>query len=84
MNNIFIISAFISIIFFVIKFIEMRIVDKDCKPLKSLIRDPLLVYFSVIAGYFIVDQIDPIIFNGGAKIGASKMTPTVFTDNPDF
>ena len=53
MDNIFIIAAIISVIFVIAKFIEMRFVDKEAKPLKFLIRDALLVYVSVIMGHFI-------------------------------
>jgi len=79
MTNIFVTAAIISIIFFIIKFIEMRIVDKENKPLKLLIRDSLLVYFSVVAGYFIIDQLKPAI-----QQGSNISNPTVFTDNPSF
>ena len=53
MENIFIIAAVISFIFLIIKFIEMRFVEKESKPLKLLIRDTLVVYISVIFGNFI-------------------------------
>ena len=77
MDNIFIIAAIISITFFIAKFIEMRFVEKESKPLKLLIRDSLLVYFSVLFGYFILEQIKPVIQNGGE-------TQLVFTDKPEF
>ena len=79
MDNIFIISGIISIIFFIAKFIEMRFIDKENKPLKFLIRDSLIVYISVISGFFIVTQLEPVI-EGGTIIS----TPVVFTDNPSF
>jgi len=79
MDNIFIIAGVISVIFLIAKFIEMRFVEKENKPLKLLIRDSLLVYFSVVSGYFILEQINPMIQNGGG----SAITP-VFTDNPEF
>jgi hypothetical protein len=79
MTSIFIVSAIIAITFFVAKFLEMRFIEKESKPLKFLIRDTLLVYFSVIIGNFVIDQINPIM-SGGSKI---KSTP-VFTDNPGF
>jgi hypothetical protein len=44
MNNIFLIAAVMSFIFLIIKFIEMRFVEKESKPLKELIRDAILVY----------------------------------------
>ena len=78
MDNILIISAVISIIFLIAKFIEMRFIEKENKPLKLLIRDTLLVYVSVICGYFVVNQVKPVVQNAGGNV-----TP-VFTDLPDF
>ena len=79
MASVFIISAVISIIYFIIRFVEMRFVEKENKPLKFLVRDSLLVYFSVVCGTFIIDQLKPVIQDGGDKIA-----PAVFTDNPGF
>lgn len=78
MDNIFIIAAVISIIYLIIKFFEMRFVEKENKPLKLLIRDSILVYFSVVLGYFIIGQLSPIIYNNTKSI-----TP-IFTGNPEF
>jgi hypothetical protein len=82
MDNIFIIAAVIAFIFLLAKFIEMRFVDKDNKPLKLLVRDALLVYISVVCGYFIIEQLNPVAVTiaGG---GGANATP-VFTDNPEF
>ncbi len=81
MNNIFIISGIIALVYFIIKFIEMRFIEKESKPLKLLIRDALLVYFSVVMGYFILEQIKPVIGEGNHMHGGN--TPA-FTDNPEF
>jgi hypothetical protein len=78
-TNIFIIAAIISITFLVIKFLEMRYIEKESKPLKLLIKDTLLVYFSVIIAHFVIDQINPVMTAGAGR----KVTP-VFTDNPAF
>lgn len=80
MDNIFIIATVISVIFLILKFIEMRFVDTENKPLKLLVRDTLLVYFCVIFGYFIMEQIKPVLEIAGEGI----TTPQVFTDNPEF
>lgn len=80
MDNIFIIATIISVIFLISKFIEMRFVDSENKPLKLLIRDTLLVYFSVIFGYFIIEQIKPVLEIARENVS----TPQVFTDNPEF
>lgn len=79
MTSIFIIAAVISIVFLVAKFLEMRFIEKESKPLKFLIRDALIVYFSVIVANFVTEQVNPVM-NGGSS---SKVTP-VFTDNPSF
>jgi hypothetical protein len=81
MDNIFIIAAVIAFIFLIVKFIEMRYIEKESKPLKLLIRDSLLVYFSVIVGYFIIEQVNPII-HGGDSV-ANGNTP-IFTGSPEF
>jgi len=79
MTNIFVLAAIISIVFLLAKFLEMRYIEKESKPLKLLIRDSFLVYFSVIIANFVIDQINPVI-KGGTS---TKITP-VFTDNPGF
>jgi TctA family transporter len=80
MDNIFVIAGIIAVIFLIIKFIEMRFIEKENKPLKLLIRDALVVYISVIVGYFILEQVKPVIQSAGEGAGG---TP-VFTDNPGF
>jgi len=76
MYNIFIIASVISITFFLIKFFEMRFLEKESKPLKILLKDSILVYFSVIISIFFVQQFQPLTING-------VKTP-IFTDNPGF
>lgn len=79
MDNIFLIAGLISFIFFIVKFLEMRYVEKESKPLKYLIRDSLVVYVSSVIGFFILEQLTPMVEN------VSKMShPVVFTDNPSF
>jgi hypothetical protein len=81
MDNIFIIATIISVIYLIVKFIEMRYVEKESRPLKHLIRDALVVYFSVICGHFILQQIKPMIQQ---TAGDGPTTTPVFTDNPEF
>jgi hypothetical protein len=79
--NTFVVAGIISFVFFLVKFIEMRFVDRESKPLKFLIRDSLLVYFSVVAGSFVIDQLKPVMQDGGDGVISN---PAVFTDNPGF
>jgi len=76
MENMFMVAGIISIIFLIIKFIEMRFVDNESKPLKLLIRDTIVVFFSVMFGNFILEQLSPVMQKGGVT--------QVFTDNPEF
>ena len=62
--------------YLIFRFIEMRLILKENKPLKVLVRDTLLVYLSVLLGNFVMEQL------GGEKL-MSKV-PQVFTNNPDF
>ena len=55
----------------------MRFVEKESKPLKVLIRDALLVYFSVVFGIFVMEQLKPMS-------GEGPVSQQVFTDNPEF
>jgi hypothetical protein len=82
MKNIFIIAPVVAFIFLIVKFIEMRFVERETKPLKVFARETLFVYFSVIIGNFILEQLKPIIQEGGLAVSSSPTA--VFTDNPSF
>jgi len=79
MDNIFLVAGIISVIYFIAKFLEMRYIDQEPKPLKFLIRDSLLVYVSVVTGSFIIDQLKPVINESEIPVA-----PLAFTDNPPF
>ena len=80
MDNIFLASGIISFIYFIAKFMEMRYVDKETKPFKIIFRDVLFVYVSVVLGFFIIEQLSPVVEE---TIHASSI-PLAFTDNPPF
>ena len=91
MRNQFLYASVISFAYFVLKFMEMRFVDKENKPLKLLVRETVLVYCSVLVGLFVLGQVTPLMHQlgggatGGQTLGAAmrRQTP-VFTDNPSF
>jgi hypothetical protein len=80
MDNIFLIAGIISVIFFLVKFLEMRYVEKESKPLKFLIRDTLVVYISVVTGNFIYEQVTPVL----EESVKTPNTPIAFTDDAPF
>ena len=59
----------------IFRFIEMRFVLKENKPLKVLFRDTIIVYLSTVSGLFVLDQF-------ASNVG--KSAPKVFTDIPNF
>ena len=79
MNNQIITSGIVSILFFIMKFIEMRFIIKENKPVKNLVIDSLIVFISVVLTLLLLDQ-----FNLNELIGGNKMSPDAFVNNPDF
>ena len=77
MDNLFLISGIIAFIFLIAKFIEMRFIEKENKPVKLLVRDTILVYICVLIGMFIYEEVNPIMEGNVVSTG-------VFTDNPGF
>ena len=72
-------SSVISVIYFVIKFIEMRLILKENKPLKDLFKDTVLVFIAATLSLIILEQ-----FNLNELIGNIKSAPSVFVSKPDF
>ena len=70
-------ASIFSLLYFLFRFFEMRVVLKENKPLKTLLRDSLLVYLSVISGEFLIEQLSPL------ADGISTQ-PNVFINDPEF
>ena len=75
-QSIFVAGVAIAIVYLLFRFIEMRFVLKEKKPIKVLIRDTLMVYLSVVIGNFILSQFSTSII--------VPKTPEVFTGAPGF
>ena len=75
-NSIYLIGFAVSTAYLIFKFIEMRFILKENKPLKILFRDTLTVYLSVVLGNFVTTQIIPETLQDSV--------PKVFTNQPDF
>jgi hypothetical protein len=71
-------SGIIAFIYLLMKFAEMRIVIKETKPIKELVRDTIMVYLASMVGLYIIDEFMP---SGDA---IKKTVTNVFTDNPGF
>jgi len=77
MDNIFLNAGIIAIVYLLIRFAEMRIILKENKPLKDLAKDTLCVYFSIVVGTYIIEQLIPSESGANQVVGA-------FTDAPGF
>jgi hypothetical protein len=77
MENVLIQAGIISFLYLLMKFGEMRLVLKENKPIKLLLRDSIIVYMSAFLGLYIIDQ-----FMLQGEVG--KVAPKAFTDNPSF
>ena len=76
MKSIFFNAAVISIVYILFSFIEMRYILKNKKSMKELMRDGLIVYFSIIVGDFVLSQFLESSFE--------KSGTEAFIDQPDF
>ena len=86
-TKMFIIGAAVAIIYFLLKFIEMRFVEPERqKPVKILLRDSIMVCISAVLAVFIINQFDNIGVggSGGGGGGGGGGAPAVFVDTPGF
>lgn len=68
-------STVSAVLYILFRFIEMRFILKENKPLKNLFRDGVLVFLSVFLGKFVLKQIN---------VESFEKTPDVFINDPDF
>lgn len=87
-TKMFVIGVVVAIVYFLLKFMEMRFVETDNqKPLKVLLRDSIVVCISAVLAVFILNQFDNTGGGGGGGVGGgggNSGTPTVFVDTPGF
>jgi hypothetical protein len=79
-THLFITSILISVLYFLFKVIENKILSKEDIKLKIVFKDSLLVFISVVIGLNLIEQIIPLIYEGGELV----TNPPVFTDTPGF
>lgn len=82
MENLFVLALIISVVFFLCKFLEMRFILKEVRPLKELIRESLHVYISSVIGLFIASQFK--LLNSDTEIIRGGKGVAVFVDGPNF
>ena len=77
MDKVFVNAGVIAVVYSLIKFVEMRMILKEARPIKEMLRDTIMVYVSAIAGMFIIEQMGTVSMTG-------KNSTNVFVGNPEF
>lgn len=76
MENLFVNAGIISVVYTIVKFVEMRFLTKEPKPIKEIFRDTIIVFISVVLGMFIFIQMGPL--------SNKKFETSAFTGKADF
>ena len=72
MENIFSVGGLVALVYAVLKFIEMRFINKETKPIQEIIKDTIVVYLSTVLGLTLfqhVNKADVTSENTGSFIG---------------
>jgi len=100
LQNILIVPVIATAFFCISKFLEMKFIDKDVKPIKIVFRDALIVFISSLTATYIFFQFSDNIQDflnvitdskatassilGGGGGGGVSSNAEIFTDNPTF
>lgn len=88
MEKIIIFALSVTVLFSILKFVEMKYLEKEIKPLKYFVRDAFIVFSASFASGFVFLQYDHIINEFFAVVTDSKVlnqeTTQVFTGEPGF
>ena len=69
------ISSVAAFLFLLFKFVEMRFIDKENKPLKVILKDAIIVFITTFVGMLAIQQFPNVSDEGQAA---------VFTNSFDF
>ena len=82
------VSILITIVFCIVKCLEMKFIDKEFKPLKILVRELFVVFASSFVGLFMFFQMNNTITDFFNVVTETKVLNTaatqVFTGEPEF
>jgi hypothetical protein len=88
MEKAFVLASLVTFLFCLVKFIEMKFVDKELKPLKIVVRDAIIVFVCSVAGAFAYFHMNGSITDFLNVVTDTKTlnpaTTQIFTDEPGF
>ena len=74
-------ALYITIVYFLYKFIEVRFILKEKKEMKLIIIDSIKVMICALIALFIIEQFN---FTKDVINSVKGTQPIAFLDNPDF
>lgn len=87
-ETIFLLAFFTTTLFLFLRFLEMKFIDKEYKPLKILVRDGVMVFSSALITAYILSNMNGSIKDFMNVITETKTfnpdTTEIFTDTPAF
>jgi len=89
MENTILLTVVISVLFVIAKMVEMKYIEQEMLPLKSVIRETLMVAACCFGALYVFFEYKIKISEwfGMTKVGAAMdilKPPEIFTDNPGF
>lgn len=87
METIVAIVLITTVLYILVKIIEMKYVHKEMRPIKELIRDAAIVGASAFVSTYAVFSMSGSMngfFNAVTDTNTLPIVAPVFTDNPDF
>jgi hypothetical protein len=88
MEKVILFATLVTILFGLFKFVEMKYIDEEMKPMKLVIRDVVIVFGSAILGGYAfilnstyIDELFSVVTNTNILNADSTQ---IFTGNPDF
>ena len=88
MEKAFVLAALVVFLFGIAKFVEMKYLDKEWKPLKNIVRDAVIVFASTALGAYMYFHMDGSIHDFFNIVTENKSlnvaAPQIFTDEPGF
>ena len=88
MDDMFVVATFVTVVFCLAKFIEIKYFHEEIKPLKDVVRDCVLVLLSSLGGSFVYFHFQSYIRNFFNVVTETKVLNSVatevFTDTPSF
>ena len=80
-KNIIITAIIVSLVYVILRIIEIKFINKEELNFKLIIKDALIVLCSVIVGFYLTEQLKPMMYENASSI---IKTPIIFTDAPNF